>query len=294
DPEIAEVVPLSDRSLSLLGKKIGTTRVSVYGDAKRLVGVFDIEVAYDVSKLAAELAQRFPHARFRVSSVNGRIMLSGDSPDAVTLDRAITIAKQFGAEVINSVAVSQPQQVTLEVRFIEVQRNAVRELGVNWNVISKHLTANIGAGLISSSPPIGTIIGSMIKNGVEADVIVKALEERDMARRLAEPNLVALSGDTASFLAGGEFPFPGAAQLGQITIEWKRFGVGLAFTPTVLANGLVNLKIEPEVSQLDPTTTIKIGDVTVPSLIVRRANTTVELRDGQSFAIAGLLQNLNS
>ena len=115
-----------------------------------------------------------------------------------------------------------------------------------------------------------------------------------MARRLAEPNLVALSGDTASFLAGGEFPFPVAAQLGAITVEWKRFGVGLAFTPTVLSNGLINLKIEPEVSQLDPTNTITVGTTVLPSLIVRRANTTIELRDGQSFAIAGLLQNISN
>jgi pilus assembly protein CpaC len=115
-----------------------------------------------------------------------------------------------------------------------------------------------------------------------------------MARRLAEPNLVALSGDTASFLAGGEFPFPVAAQLGTITVEWKRFGVGLAFTPTVLSNGMINLKIEPEVSQLDPTNTITVGSTVLPSLIVRRANTTIELRDGQSFAIAGLLQNIGN
>jgi pilus assembly protein CpaC len=112
-----------------------------------------------------------------------------------------------------------------------------------------------------------------------------------VARSLAEPNLVALSGDTADFLAGGEFPFPVSASLGTTTIEWKRFGVGLAFTPTVLGGGQINLKIEPEVSQLDPTNVVQVGLVSVPSLIVRRAHTTVELRDGQSFAMAGLLQN---
>jgi pilus assembly protein CpaC len=112
-----------------------------------------------------------------------------------------------------------------------------------------------------------------------------------VARSLAEPNLVALSGDTANFLAGGEFPFPVSASLGTTTIEWKRFGVGLAFTPTVLGGGQINLKIEPEVSQLDPTNVVQVGLVSVPSLIVRRAHTTVELRDGQSFAMAGLLQN---
>ncbi len=292
DPEIADVAPLTDRSLSILGKKIGTTRVSVYGDGKRLVGVFDVEVSYDVTKLGAELARRFPQAHFRVSSVNGRIMLSGDAPDGMVLDKAVTLAKQFGPEVINSVQVAQPQQVLLEVRFIEVSRSASRELGIQWNVIGSNVSATLGLpNLVSNATPFGTVVANLLKGGTNVDAIIRALEERDMARRLAEPNLVALSGDTASFLAGGEFPFPVAAQLGTVTIEWKRFGVGLAFTPTVLSNGLINMKIEPEVSQLDPSNVLQVGSVTLPSLIVRRANTTIELRDGQSFAMAGLLQN---
>ncbi len=293
DPEIADVVPLTDQSLSILGKKIGTTRVAAYAEGKKLVGVFDIEVSYDTTTLRQELARRFPHARIRVSSVNGRTMLSGSAPDAVTVDRAVTIAKQFGAEVINSVYVSQSQQVLLEVRFVEASRTAGRELGVRWDVVGDRINASIGmAGLLSGNAPFGTLIGTLLKGGTSADVIIRALEERGLARRLAEPNLVALSGDTASFLAGGEFPFPVQSNLGQITIEFKRFGVGLAFTPTVLADGLINLKIEPEVSQLDPTNVVRVGGIDIPSLIVRRANTTVELRDGQSFAIAGLLQSV--
>ena len=115
-----------------------------------------------------------------------------------------------------------------------------------------------------------------------------------MIRRLAEPNLTALSGDTASFLAGGEFPIPVSSNLGSIGIEFKKYGVGLAFTPTVLGDGVINLKIEPEVSQIDPTTSITLNGITIPAFIVRRANTTVELRDGQSFAIAGLLQAIST
>jgi pilus assembly protein CpaC len=294
DPEIADVMPLTDHSLSVLGKKIGTTRVSVYAEGKKLVGVFDIEVSYDIPKLAAELRQRFPQAHFRVSSVNGRIMLSGTSPDAPTLDKAVTIARQFGPDVINSVQVLQSQQVLLEVRFVEIQRTAARELGIQWDVVTKNAVAAIGqAGLISGNLPFGSVavIGGLLSHGVRIDAIINALEQRDVARRLAEPNLVALSGDTASFLAGGEFPFPVSSSLGQVTIEFKRFGVGLAFTPTVLSSGTINLKIEPEVSQLDPTNIIQVNGTTIPSLIVRRANTTVELRDGQSFAIGGLLQN---
>jgi pilus assembly protein CpaC len=303
DPEIADAIPLTDRSLSILGKKIGTARVSVYGEGKKLVGVFDIEVSYDTTRLGSELAQRFPHARFRVSSVNGRIMLSGNSPDSVTVDKAMTVAKQFGADVINSVRISAPQQVMLEVRFVEASRSASRELGINWQVVQQKLAATgtngvalaTGiAGTVSGASPFGTILGSMLGSGIQADVLVRALEERGIVRRLAEPNLVALSGDTASFLAGGEFPIPVSSTLGNVTIEFKKFGVGLAFTPTVLGDGVINLKIEPEVSQIDPTTSVTIGSITVPSLIVRRANTTVELRDGQSFAIAGLLQESNT
>jgi pilus assembly protein CpaC len=299
DPETADVLPLTDRSLSILGKKIGSTRLSVYGEGKQLVGVFDVEVSYDTTQLAAELASQFPHASFRVSSVNGRILLSGSAPDGVTLDKAVTIAKQFGPEVINSVRVTQPQQVLLEVRFVEAARSAGRELGIDWDVVGRRFEAATGAAItgslnmLSGTEPFGAAIGNLLMGGVSADVIVRGLEDRGIARRLAEPNLVALSGDTASFLAGGEFPFPVQSTNNAISIEFKKFGVGLAFTPTVMADGLINLKIEPEVSQIDPTNSVRVGGVEIPSLIVRRANTTVELRDGQSFAIAGLLQSIN-
>jgi pilus assembly protein CpaC len=296
DPEIADIVPLTDRSLSVLGKKIGTTRVSVYGEGKSLVGVFDIEVTHDTSVLATELRERFPGARFRVASVNGRIMLSGVAPDAVTVDRAVSIAKQFGADVINSVRVTQPQQVMVEVRFIEAARTAARDLGINWNVRSARFGADLGTAslLCQACVPFGTMLGRIIGSGVQVDLTLKALEEKHLVRRLAEPNLIALSGDTASFLAGGEFPIPIASNLNTITVEWKRFGVGLAFTPTVLESGMINLKIEPEVSQLDPNNIIQLGGIKIPSLTVRRANTTVELRDGQSFVIAGLLQTVTT
>jgi pilus assembly protein CpaC len=295
DSDVADVVPLTDHSLSVLGKKIGATRVSIYAEGKRLLGIFDVDVFYDVSTLAGELAQRFPQAHLRVSSVNGRIMLSGTAPDGPTVDKAVTMARQFAQDkqdIINSVQVQHPQEVLLEVRFVEVSRTASRELGISWDVVGKDVQANLGtAALLSGNAPFGTLMGNLLGHGVQADAIIRALEQREVARRLAEPNLVALSGEPASFLAGGEFPFPVQNNLGQISIEFKRYGVGLAFTPTVLGNNLINLKIEPEVSQLDPTNTVQVGTVSIPSLIVRRASTTVELHDGQSFAIGGLLQN---
>ncbi len=337
DPDVADVNPLTDRALSILGKKNGTTRVSVYAEGKRLIGVFDVEVIYDTSLLQSEIKKRFPYASLKVTAVNGRIMLSGTSPDAVTLDRAVTIAKQFGPEVINTVQVLQPQQVMLEVRFVEATRQAGRELGVQWNRFGSNSIINSGnrlpanqlpvtggrnfmqpdapqfngvspsganisptalpvspivaAGVLSGTAPFGFMLSRIIAGGVSTDLLINALEQRGVARSLAEPNLVALSGDTASFLAGGEFPVPVPGALGQVTIEFKRYGVGLAFTPTVLGGGLINLKIEPEVSQLDISHPVQVAGISVPPLIVRRASTTVELRDGQSFVIGGLLQS---
>jgi len=331
DPEVADVNPLTDKSLSILGRKSGTTRVTAYGENKKLIGVFDVEVSHDTSMLASTLSKRFPYAKLKVTSVNGRIMLTGTTPDAVTLDKAVTIARQFGPDVINSVQVLQPQQVMLEVRFIEANRQAGRELGVQWNSFSQsgRFLGNIGnrvdadqlpltptgdnifkqpgvtsggknnadilrsavtaAGVLSGTAPFGFLVGRLIAGGLSTDVLINALEQKGMARSLAEPNLVALSGDTASFLAGGEFPIPVPGSLGTIGIEYKRYGVGLAFTPTVLSDGLINMKIEPEVSQLDTSHPVQVAGISVPPLIVRRASTTVELRDGQSFVIGGLL-----
>jgi pilus assembly protein CpaC len=316
DPEVADVNVLTDKSLSILGRKSGTTRVTAYGEGKKLIGMFDVEVNYDTSTLSAEITRRFSHAGIRVSTANGKILLTGNAPDAVTLDQALSVAKQFGPDVINSVSVDAPQQVMLEVRFVEASRQASRELGVQWNVFGSSGVANIGsrqqsrnlplsapdrgrlgvgevaAGVLSGAPPFGVAMARMIAGGITTDAFINALEQQGLARSLAEPNLTALSGDTASFLAGGEYPIPVAGSLGSVTVEFKRYGVGLAFTPTVLKGGLINLKIVPEVSQFDPNHAVNLGNgLSVPALIVRRADTTVELRDGQSFVIGGLLQN---
>ena len=312
DPNVADVNPLTDHTLSILGKKIGTTRVQVYAEGKKLIGIFDVEVNYDISRLANELKRQFPGSRLRASSVNGRIMLSGDVTDAATLDKAVTIARQFSPEIINTVSVMSPQQVMLEVRFIEISRTAGRDLGVQWNVFNRNAVVNVGsqqpasnlpisssagevaAGVLSGASPYGFAIGRILSGSTTVDVAINALEQKGLARSLAEPNLVALSGDTASFLAGGEYPIPVSSTLGQVTVDYKKYGVGLAFTPTVLSRGLINLKIEPEVSQIDTTHSVAISStISVPALTVRRASTTIELRDGQSFMIGGLLQSEN-
>ena len=310
DPDVADVNPLTDHSLSILAKKIGTTRVSVYDANKRLIGIFDVEVTYDVTRLTNELKRRFPRSHIWASAVNGRIMLSGEVADAVSLDQAVTIARQFGPDIINAVSVMSPQQVMLEVRFVELSRTAGRELGVQWNVFNKYATANIGsqqpasslpltapevaAGVLSGASPFGFAIGRILSGSTTIDVALNALEQKGLARSLAEPNLVALSGDTASFLAGGEYPIPVAGSLGAVTVDYKKYGVGLAFTPTVLSRGLINMKIEPEVSQIDTTHVVVVpGGASVPALIVRRASTTIELRNSRELMIGGLLQTNN-
>ncbi len=336
DSDVADISPLTDRTISILGKKIGTTRVTLYAENKSQIGVFDVEVTYDVTRLAAEIGH-FSEGGIKVSSVNGRIMLSGTARDAVTLDRAMMIARQFAPDPIDTVTVLQAQQVMLEVRFVEASRQAGRELGVQWNSFGQNTLSNVGsrlpanqlpitqpsvpngafqqmtgcngqagpnvlcsqlpispiaaAGVLSGTAPYGFLLGALNRGGLSVDVALNALEQKGLARSLAEPNLVALSGDTASFLAGGEFPIPVPGSLGSVTIDYKRYGVGLAFTPTVLKGSLINLKIEPEVSQLDTSHPVQVAGISVPPLIVRRASTTVELRDGQSFVIGGLLQN---
>ncbi len=304
DSEIADVIPLTNQSLYVLGKKIGATRLTILDAEKSVLGIVEVEISYDVASIRSQIHEALPQARIKVKSANGRILLSGMAPDAPTLERAVSIAEQFAPKaVVNSVSVSSSQQVMLEVRFVEATRNAARDLGISTNLISKsgrfnsvtNFPGNVGLGAFPANrTPFGTVLANLLSNGATADLLVQALEERGLARRLAEPNLIALSGDTASFLAGGEFPFPVGRDNDQITIEFKKFGVGLAFTPTVLADGLINLKIEPEVSEIDPNNTLRVNDTEIPSLITRRTKTTVELRDGQSFAIAGLLQSTHS
>ena len=299
--DIADVIPLTDRSLYVLGKKIGSTRLSILDDTKRLLGIIEIEVAYDVTALTDQLGKSLPGSKVHATSANGKLLLTGYVSDAIALEKAVAIANQYAPDAVtNQLTVAGSQQVLLEVRFVEASRDASRNLGVGIDAQSRepgsflgltNLPTNIGLGAFPTTVlPFGSMVARLLNGGLSADAIVQALEERGMARRLAEPNLVALSGDTASFLAGGEFPFPIARQDDTITIEFKKFGVGLAFTPTVLSSGIINLKIEPEVSEIDPNNTLVVNDTTIPGLVTRRAKTTVELRDGQSFAIAGLLQ----
>jgi len=243
--------------------------------------------------------------------------------NAVEADRAVQIAETYApGKVVNLLSLGSSQQVMLEVRFAEVKRSALTQIGLNWSLLGSKTTGNIGGGTSThgiTDPTTGEVIGGQILRssitdsfgiisrtfrafGADFNVQLDALERKGAITTLAEPTLVALSGETASFLAGGEFPVPviqsgggggggggnGATQA--ITVEWKPFGVSLAFTPTVLADGVINMVVAPEVSSIDPTASIVINNLTIPGLQTRRAKTVLEIRDGESFAMAGLLR----
>jgi pilus assembly protein CpaC len=293
DPEIATAVPLTDTTFYVLGKKEGRTNIAVYDHAEMMIGNINVEVGTDTADLQQTIRSAVPQARVSVDTVNGRIRLSGTAADATAQRRILEVAEQYSAKpVINAMTVAGGQQVLLEVRIVEATRNAQRVLGVKWSATFP------GGGSITTGAnslpdgkiPFGSVVANIIGGGISADVLIQALEEKGLGRRLAEPNLTALSGEKASFLAGGEVPIPVASDEDRITLQFKEYGVRLNFTPTVLENGLINLKLEPEVSQVDETRVIKTGSIEVPAFITRRASTTIEVRDGQSFAMAGLLQ----
>jgi pilus assembly protein CpaC len=311
DPETADVNALSDRTLYVLGRKLGSTNVTLFDDKKDLLAVIDVEVTHDLTGLSSTLKQAIPGARLKVRSVNGRVLLEGEVPSAPAAEKAMTIARDFvGDDVTNSFSITANQQVNLEVRMVEVARSAGKELGFNWNLIkdgngygqglgiaqaagSQGLGLAAAASALSGLVPFGTVVANILENGTSPDLLITALEERRMARRLAEPNLTALSGQTASFNAGGQVPVQtceGSLADQTCSVTYKDFGVILNFTPTVLDDGLINLQLNPTVSEIDPSLSYN-GN---PGFVIRTANTSVELRDGQSFAIAGLLQSLNA
>jgi pilus assembly protein CpaC len=325
-PDIADALPMTDRTLLIEAKKIGTTNVSIYDEHSHLIKVVDVEVTVDTGDLQSKIRALTGHSGIRVSTDNGQIVLSGTAISATDADQAVTLAKSWSqnAAVINAIRVASPQEVMLKVRFLEVDRDAGREIGINVNGSNSTGTNGVSTGLggLSCAPPcspptnpgnifqtVGTLVGSnvgapfgtvlaeIVNKGVNIDTLITALETKGLLQRLAEPDLVALSGQTASFQAGGQIPVPIAVTSGigvaTPTIEFKDFGVLLRFRPTVLSNGIINLSINPEVSELDFTNAVTISGTTIPALTRRTATTTVELRDGQSFAIAGLLQSDN-
>jgi pilus assembly protein CpaC len=326
-PDIADAMPMTDRTLLIQAKKIGTTNVSIFDQERHLIKVVDVLVTVDTGNLQSRIRAVTGDRHIYVSTDNGQVVLSGVANTAPDADQAVTLAKSWvpNGAVINAMRIAAPQQVMLKVRFLEVDRNAGREIGINVNGSNPGGTTGVSTGLggLNCAPPcspptnpgnifqtVGTLVGSnvgapfgtiladFVNKGTQIDTLITALETKGLVRTLAEPDLVALSGQTASFQAGGQIPVPIAVTSGigvaTPTIEYKDFGVLLRFRPTVLSDGTINLSINPEVSQLDFSNAVTISGTTIPALTRRTATTTVELRDGQSFAIAGLLQTDNS
>lgn len=316
NPEIADVVPISERSIYLLGKKQGTTSLTLYDARGRVLAVMDVSVGPDMDGLRRQYSQLIPGQQIDARVSNESIILSGMVNDPGAADRAAQIAKAYaGDKVINLITVGGSQQVMLEVRFAEVSRQLGEKLGVSAFGLSNNGTFDAAMGSGASLVPdpttgVGTMTLGSINDtygifrktfslgNVNIEAVLDTLEKRGLSKTLAEPTLIALSGEKASFLAGGEFPVPvvqsgsgsgGSGTTSAITVEFKPFGVSLAFTPTVLGDKVINLVVEPEVSSIDPTASVAINGLIVPGLKTRRASTTLELRDGESFAIAGLL-----
>src|SRR5215813_392182 len=349
-PDIVDALPMSDRVLYIQGKKVGTTNVSVFAQDMKLIGVIDVEVTLDTGNLQEKIRSSTGSGGIRVGSSSGQIVLSGVAGNAVAAERAVQVAKSIvpegGAAIVNAMTVAPAQQVMLKVRFLEVERSASRELGVNWfgannggnrgfatgrpdvvtqpggrpavtgvdasgnpvpapgspagsGAIGLPIFTTAAGTLLSGAAPFGVAVANLASKGATLDVVLTALETKGLVRRLAEPDLIALSGDTASFLAGGEYPVPvcqAAATIGgacAVTIQYQPFGVQLSFNPTVLENGIINLRLAPSVSELNFAQAVTVNGFNIPSINKREARTTVELRDGQSFSIAGLLQTDN-
>ncbi|MES0200041.1 type II and III secretion system protein family protein [Mesorhizobium sp. M0011] len=306
DEKIADAQPMTDRTLYVIGKGAGTTTVNLFSTDKRSLGALQIEVGVDVSDMAQAIRQVAPKSRIEIGSVNGRVRLGGHVKDGATLAAIMDVAKQYGPdEIINSVTVDDSQQVNLEVRVLEAKRNAGRDLGVSIRSTNGNGTTRTGtgvaavdednivlgpggllSGLLSNTNPFAALITRVIDSNIKVDLIIEALEAKGVVRTLAEPNLTTLSGEPASFNAGGEVPIRSLNKDGEIQIEYKQFGVNLRFTPVVLADDKIHMKLAPEVSDLTGFTTA--GD---PIFTNRKLDTVVELRDGQSFAVGGLLSS---
>jgi pilus assembly protein CpaC len=317
--DVADVLPLTDRSIFVLGKKMGTTSLTLYDAGGRVLSVMDVAVGPDVESLEAQFQQLIPGEQIEAHISNDSVVLSGMVNNPGAVDRAVQLAKTFaGDKVVNLISVGSSQQVMLEVKFAEVSRSAERDIGVNLfggsangrtTGLSGAGSGWVGASADGTTPAHFTTTGvsnvfgilrqSVTLGSVNIDAMLSALETRGLAKTLAQPTLLALSGEKASFLAGGEFPVP-VAQSGStgtgagnntaaITVQFKPFGVSLGFTPTVLGDKTINLMVEPEVSSIDPTASLTLNGITIPGLRTRRASTTLEQRAGESFAIAGLL-----
>lgn len=298
NPEVADVFAMTDRTVYVLGKKQGSTSLALYDGSRTLIAVIDLTITPDLPTLRRRLHEVMPQERIEVRAAGESIVLNGPVSSGDRLKQALSLAESFApGKVTNLLSLSGSQQVMMAVRFAEVQRTVAKQLGFNANILagtSNNLLA-VATGVVPALQSFATIEGFLRSGNVTIDALLDLLERKGVVKTLAEPNLIAMSGETASFLAGGEFPIPVGHETtsgtDRITIEFKEFGVRLAFTPTVVGDGTINLVVEPEVSAIDPSNSIELQGLKIPALTTRRAHTTVDLRHGESFAIAGLIRS---
>jgi pilus assembly protein CpaC len=305
DPEIADFLLISAHEIYLKGKGAGVTNLTLWQN-KKLVAIYDLKVTYDLSSLKQQLHTILPEEdSLRVFSTNDSITLSGKITTASNLSQALALAEAYApkAKVNNLVEVGGVHQVMLEVRIAEMGRSLTKRFGINFMYQNgdQFAVSRLGglldfaqeslAGGLSFSPAV-TALFRFDQGGATWTGFVDALREDGLVKILAEPTLITLSGQSANFLAGGEFPVPVPQGLGTVGIEYKPFGVGLIFTPTVLSKDKIVIDVSPEVSELDFSTATRIEGFVSPGISTRRASTKIELGDGQSFAIAGLLREV--
>ncbi len=310
NPGIADISTLSESSIYVLGKAPGRTTLTLLSADGKLIANVDVQVTPDVAEFKERLRQILPSENIEVRTANDGIVLSGTVSSTAKLDRALDLANRYAPErVSNLMQVGGTQQVMLKVRFAEMQRSVSKNLGASLGIRSNSGTVGgiAGSGNFSTQGAITNVFNNGVfpttgnSNGalglgftagsLEFAVLIEALESKGVVRTLAEPNLTALSGQEAKFLAGGEYPIPVAGGDNGITIEYKPFGVELNFTPVVVDGDIINLTMNAAVSSIDNTITLESGGFTINAFRRRETSTTVELRDGESFAVAGLLQD---
>ncbi|WP_147108484.1 type II and III secretion system protein family protein [Tateyamaria sp. syn59] len=311
NPAIADISSLSDRTIYVLGKAPGLTTLTLLDGNGRLITNVNVRVSADISEFKERLRQILPGEKIEVRTANDGIVLSGIVSSAARLQRALDLAERYAeGRVSNLMSVGGIQQVMLKVRFAEMNRSVSKSLSSSLSLGGSILSGDVGlsggngttvgqgaitnslAGNVpASNANAGAILFGFNAGNTQVGLLLEALETKGVVRTLAEPNLVALSGQEARFLAGGEYPVPVAQEDGVITIEFKPFGIQLNFIPRVVDKDLINLELEATVSDIDPTNGITVDGFTVDAFSVRETATTVELRDGESFAIAGLLQD---
>jgi len=308
NPGIADISSLSDRTIYVLGKSPGLTTLTLLDASGQLITNVDVRVAADVSEFKERLRQIMPGENIEVRTANDGIVLSGIVSSTQRLQRALDLAERYAPErVSNLMSVGGIQQVMMKVRFAEMQRNVSKSLGTSLALngaiggtginggtgttnTSGGVTGSLGGNIPPSNQNAGAVLFGFNAGSTQVGILLEALEEKGVVRFLAEPNLVALSGQEAKFLAGGEYPVPVAQTDNRISVEFKPFGVELVFIPRVVDKDLINLELKAAVSAIDPTNSLELGNgISIAAFTRRETSSTVEMRDGESFAIAGLL-----